>query len=83
MQIIEGCGKWKYEITAGQCIFGIPTVDRISSEDGRIAKVFETPPTIPTLLVRSPDPGNAHTRAPRKFMRSSAHDFADNLMTRN
>jgi hypothetical protein len=83
MQIIEGCGKWKYEITAGQCIFGIPAVDRISSEGGRIAKVLETPLAIPTLSVRASDPGNTYTRAHRKLIGSSVHDFADNLMTRN
>jgi hypothetical protein len=83
MKIIQSLWKRKHKVFASDCKFGIAAVDCVSSESRRVAEIFETMLTIPTLPVSAADPRDAYAASNGKVGIPAFHNFAYNLMTRN
>src|SRR5208337_717927 len=83
MQIVEGCGKTKNEIGAGERVFGVPAVQAVSGECRRIAEVLHVAPAVPASPVGAADPRDAYASSNRELSCGAFDDFSDDLVARN
>src|SRR5215469_13383817 len=80
LQIVECRRKRKDKVRARDGIFPVPAGHRVARERWRIAEVFHSFPAILAATSGTADPGDADTRAQRKFRCCSVDNFADNLV---
>lgn len=83
MQIVQLRRERVNKVRARGGVLGVTTVDGVSSESWRVAKIFHTAAAIRTITVDSAHPGNADARAKRQFIGSALHNFTHDLMARN
>ncbi len=71
MQVVQFLREFEHKVAARHHVLRVAAVDRVSGEDGRIAKVLEAAAAVRASSVYAPDPGNANARAKRQVDRSA------------
>jgi hypothetical protein len=81
LQVIEGGREGEDEIRSRERILGEAAIDRVSSECGRVAKIFQVFLTVPAGPIDSTDPGHAYAGPNGELFRGPINDLAHDLMT--
>ena len=83
IDVVERRGQREDEVGARCGIFGVPAVNGVSGESGRVAEVLQFVAAIPARSVSAADPRNAHAGAHGYFGGFAGDNIADNLVTGN
>ena len=83
MQVVKFGKKPKHKIVAGHGISRIAAINGVSSEDRRVAKIFQAAATVGTISINAANPRNADARAKGQLGGGAIDDISNDLVPRD